>query len=128
MPDAHPAMCLARYMLLWNNLSILENGCTYEVYKYYTQKRLYEIAKKLSYTSYLCHFANDLDRDEPSPAKALVLDDLNDKAPPVRQPQALKKKGSRKRKCNQNKYPKPCLKKRKPKHENVTKINTRNHV
>ena len=79
------------YALLWNNLTILENGNPHEIFAYFIQRRLYELIKKVRHIMYLTKFAQELDGDSDG-TTALRTDeeDFNEKAPPVRQPPSPK--------------------------------------
>ena len=78
------------YALLWNNLTILENGNPHEIFAYFIQRRLYELIKKVRQIMYLTKLAQDADGDSDAKTRVRVEEDFNEKAPPVRQPPSPK--------------------------------------
>jgi hypothetical protein len=78
------------YALLWNNLTILENGHPHEIFAYFIQRRLYELIKKVRQIMYLTKLAQDVDGDSDAETRFRTEEDFNEKAPPVRQPPSPK--------------------------------------
>lgn len=78
------------YALFWNNLNILELGRPHEIFSYFIQRRLYKLMEKVRYIFHLTPWVHSwvsyADADEEHDAEARVVEDFNEKAPPVRQP------------------------------------------
>ena len=51
------------YKVMWANCNLLQNGSSFELFAYYTQRRLYQLMARIRDIHFLCSVATDEEGD-----------------------------------------------------------------